>query len=161
MDVMMGDAAAGGEETATADFTEDFRPDSTLLEKGKADPSKGARQPSKKKRGTLPPLDSTEYDVFKRYFNTLRSEEGHIYTLPTSGAPLKCVWCKSEEHGTDRCPWGRCGQCGDIGHGSEKCEDKKADEEVEAAVEESVAIVLGKGTSNVSKDEAAFVLDSL
>lgn len=52
MDVMMGEAAAGGEETATAEFTEDFRPDSTLLEKGKAEPSKGVRQPSKKKRGS-------------------------------------------------------------------------------------------------------------
>ncbi|KAF4696496.1 hypothetical protein FOZ60_000184 [Perkinsus olseni] len=160
MDMLMTDAA---DEEQEAVFTEDFQGDPSLLEKEKTDATKPAttRQPAKRKRGTLPPLDAAEYHVFKRYFNGLRSEEGHMYTLPTSGTPAKCVSCKSEGHSAERCPMRRCLKCGEMGHEADKCQDKAADEQMESVVEEAVAIVLGKGTNTVSKDEAAFVLDSL
>ncbi|KAF4707527.1 hypothetical protein FOZ62_000184 [Perkinsus olseni] len=158
--MLMTDAA---DEEQEAVFTEDFQGDPSLLEKEKTDATKPAttRQPAKRKRGTLPPLDAAEYHVFKRYFNGLRSEEGHMYTLPTSGTPAKCVSCKSEGHSAERCPMRRCLKCGEMGHEADKCQDKAADEQMESVVEEAVAIVLGKGTNTVSKDEAAFVLDSL
>ncbi|KAF4670857.1 RNA-binding protein 42 [Perkinsus chesapeaki] len=189
MDILMGDS--GADEEMAAAFTEDFKGDPALLVKQETSKATVAvQQTSKKKRGTLPPLDASEYDVFKRYFNGLRSEEGRMYTLPSSTMPEKCVACKVEGHTVGNCPYRRCTKCGEMGHAdAEGCQDKGAgtDEQVEklagfvtteryvtggmsvdlspgnkqSVVEEEVAIVLGKGTSAVSKDEAAFVLDSL